>query len=375
MVGVGCANDEAAQTLWAELQRALSVGEDDDVWARWLQLEFERHRVPKVEWQPRPLEAVCRWPAHERDGLQFPARQFVADLSAVLRAKRHMTRRQWVSLLEAILRLGAVAHVLWLCEVNDRLWREVQAVLAGGTAPAAALLASTLVAPASRGLVYGSPAIPIVRDRASAYLSARLGVNLVLHELELQGMSMKAMDSLGDVAAFLAMVQARAPELRARNISGRLADLRDQQARTIACKRGIGSNIEEFCRHCLGQRQPADDSLRGYDQGFHLKKRGGYKSAPWVVSLGPVALLTLVHCCLAEAAGPRSVQRLCEHLAFYGVKVYSDNFASGEIGRSLRMLGLVLDSPDAENGMLLVPPFEVSGEDGAGRRYVERAEA
>lgn len=186
---------------------------------------------------------------------------------------------------------------------------------------------------------------------------------------------MKAMDSLGDVAAFLAMVQARAPELRARNISGRLADLRDQQARTIACKRGIGSNIEEFCRHCLGQRQPADDSLRGYDQGFHLKKRGGYKSAPWVVSLGPVALLTLVHCCLAEAAGPRSVQRLCEHLAFYGVKVYSDNFASGEIGRSLRMLGLVLDSPDAENGMLLVPPFEVSGEDGAGRRYVERAEA
>src|SRR3546814_10239505 len=28
-----------------------------------------------------------------------------------------------------------------------------------------------------------------------------------------------------------------------------------------------------------------------------------------------------------------------------------------ELGQQLRMLGLVLDSPDAESGMLLVPPF------------------
>jgi hypothetical protein len=32
-----------------------------------------------------------------------------------------------------------------------------------------------------------------------------------------------------------------------------------------------------------------------------------------------------------------------------------------ELGHQLRMLGLVLDSPDAESGMLLVPPFLTNG--------------
>lgn len=371
MVAIGCPSDEAAQSLWSELHDALSVGEDDDIWARWLQLEFERQRIMKVDWQPRSISALCRWPAQEREGLHFPARQFVLDLRAVLRAKRQMTRRQWASLLESVLRIGAVAHVMWLCEVSDRLWRELRAVLGGGHAPSAAALTRTLVAPASRSLVYGSPAIPIVRDRASGYLNARLGINLVLHELELQGLSTGSLDSLADVSAFLTSVQSRSAKLAERDVLGVLAKLQDEQARTLACKRGIGSNIAEFCRHSLGQRQTADDSLRGYDQGFHLKKRGGYAAAPWVVSLGPVALLTLVHCCLAEAAGPRSVQRLSEHLECYGLKVYPDNFATGEIGRSLRMLGLVLDSPDAESGMLLVPPFEISRDVGARRRDVE----
>jgi hypothetical protein len=109
----------------------------------------------------------------------------------------------------------------------------------------------------------------------------------------------------------------------------------------------------------LGQRQTADQNLRGYDQGYQLKKRAEYASAPWVVSLGPAALLALVHCCLAEAAGPRSVHRLCEHLAWYGMDVDIDDIAKSDLGKKLRMLGLVLDSPDAESGMLLVPPFEM----------------
>jgi hypothetical protein len=142
-------------------------------------------------------------------------------------------------------------------------------------------------------------------------------------------------------------------------IISELAQLRDTQARTIACKKGIGSNIAEFCRYTLGQRQTADLNLRGYDQGYQLKKRAEYASAPWVVSLGPVAVLALVHCCLAEAAGPRSIQRLSEHLAWYGLNVDVDDIAKSDLGRTLRMLGLVLDSPDAESGMLLIPPFEV----------------
>ena len=71
-------------------------------------------------------------------------------------------------------------------------------------------------------------------------------------------------------------------------------------------------------------------------------------------------MLALVHCCLREAVGPRSVQRLCEYLSKYGIDVDCADIAKSELGRKLRMLGLVLDSPDAESGMLLVPPFNTT---------------
>ena len=113
----------------------------------------------------------------------------------------------------------------------------------------------------------------------------------------------------------------------------------------------------EFASHSLQQRQTADETLRGYDQGYVLRKRGGAKAGPWCVYLGPVCVLALVHACLREAAGPRSVRALCEHLAAYGVEVDLGDVGTGELGSQLRMLGLVLDSPDAESGMLLIPPF------------------
>ena len=71
-----------------------------------------------------------------------------------------------------------------------------------------------------------------------------------------------------------------------------------------------------------------------------------------------MAILALVHCCLRDAAGPRSIQRLCKHLAAYGIRVHCDDVNASDLGRRLRMLGLVLDSPDAESGMLLIPPFD-----------------
>src|SRR3546814_2342035 len=64
----------------------------------------------------------------------FPARQFVRDLNAVIAAKPLLTRRQWTSLLEAVLRLGTVSHVIWLCELHSRVWACLSEAL-GGAGP------------------------------------------------------------------------------------------------------------------------------------------------------------------------------------------------------------------------------------------------
>lgn len=354
MVAFGAPDEQEAGTLWSDLHEALSVGPQDDIWARWLQEEFERRNTTGTHWQRTALPERCQWPLDERVGLRFPAQQFVQDLRAVLNAKSFMTRRQWITLLEAIVRLGAVSHVLWLCDVNDRIWRAARHVLSGGEAPSA----TTLVKIDGPLLGYAAPALSAIRSLASRYLTARLGINLLLHELDALGATVGSLASTSDIAAFLATIASQRDALQDRDVLARLDELLDREARTVACKKGVGSNIVEFCRYSLGQRQTADDTLRGYDQGYQLRKKGEYQKAPWIVSLGPVSLLSLVHCCLAEAAGPRSVQRLSEHLEGYGLAVDRDHFTSGELGKSLRTLGLVLDSPDAEGGMLLIPPFE-----------------
>ena len=366
MICLGSESDAAAKATWGKLFDVLSVTEEDDVWARWLQEEFHRRGKNPREWAATTIDLAASLPKVDRDALRYPARQFVRDLEATMDAKGSMTRRQWVSLLEAVIRLGSVMHVVWLCNVNEKLWRAAREILDGRPAPTSEdEIRRKIVNGEARCLAYGNPAVPIVKEFASGYLTARVGLNVILWALEEIGTSVKRLDSSNDILGFLATIERNREALLEAKVLAIHTEVTDREARAIACKKGIGSNLIEFARHTLGQRQTSDESLRGYDQSYFLRKRGEARNAPWVVSLGPVALLAIVHCCLREAAGPRSVQRLSDHLEWYGIQVNLDVMSGSDLGRKLRMLGLVLDSPDAESGMLMIPPFSSSARLGA----------
>lgn len=363
MVSLGCKDGESAGRLWERLYQSLQVTEEDDVWARWLEQEFLAWKpAPSTPFSFRPLglEGDEGFPALERESLHYPARRFAIDLEATIDAKGSMTRRQWTSMLEALVRLASVSHVLWVCDVHYRAWRHLRDVLFDGKPPAAADAMRGIAFPRSPAyLAYGQAALRTVRSQAEAYLQARLGINLLLWSLEDIGAGEATPLSSPSAFARLAEAASRHREpLLAAGLADALADLRDREATTLSCsKKGIGSNIEEFARHALGQRQTLNNVLKGYDQGYVLRKRGDYAGAPWVVSLGPVLLIALVHCCLHQGGGPRSVHWLCEHLASYGIAVDPKDIGASDLGTNLRMLGLVLDSPDAESGMLMLPPF------------------
>lgn len=364
MVWLGSRDAASATSTWQALFDALTVADDDDIFARFLQAEIGA-------WSPQPVwaavdpgEQSMLDPA-DRDGLDYPAKRFVRDLGAIISAKDSMTRRQWTSLLEAIVRLAAVAHVAWLCDVHAKSWDCIKSALDGG-GPVDAAAARTAIYPkAFQFLSYGDRALPGIKDRASAFLQARLGLNATLWALHAVGIEASSLSSAAAVAEVCDHLRSNATAIEASGIRDVLADVSERETRTLLCKKGIGSNIMEFARHVLGQRQAANPVLRGYDQGFSLRKRGTNNSSPWVVGLGPVSVLALVHCSLAGTTGPRSVRRLSQHLAGYGVIVDYQDIATNELGHQLRMLGLVLDSPDAESGMLLVPPFPALKEEAA----------
>jgi hypothetical protein len=366
MIQMGCNSEEEASHLWKTIFKSLSVDDGDDAWARWLQEEFARRKLPTTSatwsycgWVPEPNDLS---PA-DKEVLTFPAQQFCIDVKSIIEAKPTMTRRQWISLFEAIVRIGAVSHVLWLCGASTRIWDHCLALLAGSVEASFSVQETrrAVFSSAAHHLTYGTVVLPAIRNIASAYLSARLGLNVLLWHLAELGVEISSLNSSEDIHALFLLVQSHREELVTSGVLKNFQELREDpdHARTLSCKKGIGSNLLEFSRYSLGRRQTAEPTLRSYDQSYFLNKRGTAKSAPWIVSLGPVALLALVHCCLRQYRGPRSVKHLSKHLGLYGITVSVEDIGNSELGKELRMLGLILDSPDAESGILLVPPFNL----------------
>jgi hypothetical protein len=360
MVWLGSRNHEEALALWTDLFTGLSIEENDDVFARWLDQESSM-------WSPRPIWKLANinggdvpnlW-SDDFDALRFlPAKRFAKDLRSILEAKPSMTRRQWTSLLEAILRLATVSHVTWLCDVQTRAWLCLADALEGRGPVDVGATRDALFPHYPQYMTYGGKALNALKDKASGYLAARLGLNTLLWVLEDVGLPYKgSISSSSDIAKLCEHIRYNRQQLVNAGVHAAIADVREREARALNCKKGIGSNILEFARHALGQRQAASPLLRGYDQGYILKKKGSSSASPWVVSLGPVAVLGLVHCALAGMGGPRSIHRLGQHLEAYGIAIDRHDIARNDLGHQLRMLGLVLDSPDAESGMLLLPPF------------------
>lgn len=366
VIGFGQACEARAYQVWLSLFEHLSVDNNDDVWARFLQEEFVRWRKPElaIEWkEPEELlrpETISRW---HQDSLRIPASQFRQDLECVMDLKEFLTRRQWISMVESVLRLGTASHVMWLCRANHECLMLVEAVLNGDQTPTAECVRQRL------GLDtpfwnYGQIAARTIKEYARDFVIARAGLNLVLwHCQELQSKSGLAMpkeplSNASHIAEFLGYLASIRSSFPYSQYEGNLRSAIEADPRVAACKKGITCNITEFLRHVLGQRQTSEPGMESYDQGYYLRKRGSYSSAPWIMSFGPVAVLMLVHGCTHKARGPRTVEDLCRHLAGYGIEARAQDVVRMDLGKTLRNLGLVLDSPDAEGGMVLVSPFK-----------------
>lgn len=364
MILFGAGSEGDARSLWESLHAALAVTERDDVWARWVDSELANWRQPQGN--PFTLQPLVQaWPSafQATDGrdLQYPAKQFVRDLAAIISVKPQMTRRQWTSLLEAVLRVASAAHVMWLTEVNHRIWSRIYAALRAQAGSTGESIGAADVATYPSVLAYfpyGSAAMDKAKVLVSKYLYARLGVNAVLWGLDDIGQSFNTpLSSEAAVEQLARLVERNRLALQQAGVLATWLDLQESEARTLSCAKGIGSNMLEFVRHCIGQRQTARDVLRGYDQGYSIRKKSNDARARWIVGLGPVAVIAMAHCCLYETGGARSVHRLCDHLSRYGILINKDEVAASDLGQKLRLLNLVLDSPDAESGMLVIPPF------------------
>lgn len=363
LLAFGESNSNSVEKRWRDVFSALSVNESDDVLAQFLNGEFARWRGDEFQhaWQPpEPFEIPAAISAWHCDSVEIPARRFAADIDRIIALKSELTRRQWISLLEAVVRLGAASHVMWQCRAGHQIDNLLVAVLSGEALPSNNQV-QELLGIGRAFWSYGKTAAPTIRSNARDYVMARLSLNLLLWHLDASGFFASypnlTLTSATTITEFLEKLHAWRQKFDLEAYRTNLRRAIDENPRIVAGKDGIGSNIFEFLRHVLGQRQTSESGLDTYDQGYFLRKRAAYSAAPYIVSMGPVSALALVHCCTYGARGPRTVEDFCRHVSQYGIEVRSQDVASNDLGKTLRNLGLVLDSPDAEGGMVLVSPF------------------
>jgi hypothetical protein len=358
IVILGSENNATANKNWKEFFNALSVGENDDVWARFLQMEFTAWRSEKnINWsEPSKLQASQVDSNFLSKENQIPAQQFVKDLLKIIELKDYLTRRQWISMIESILRIGSATHVLWLCRANEKCFELMYNLFEGGKVEKEHSLNEIF----SRGAGfwrYGQLAYNTIDDLASGFMRARLGINLIILHLKEAGceISEKCLSNEKSFAQFLKQIESYREKIK-------FKDFRESFQQALEHnKREIGkSKVVEFVRSVLGQRQTNEHGLESYDQGFYLGKKGDYRSSPWIVSMGPVAVISIAYACTSLKDGPATIEDFCNHLKNYGIVVDVEEVGRSGIGSTLRNLGLVLDSPDAEGGMIIINPFNRS---------------
>jgi hypothetical protein len=379
VIGAGKGEADGA-TLVVSLGKALQIDDTDDLFARFVDRALGSISSPPMVAPYNGIslsdEELHAYRGHVPTESKFsPAERFCMDMPTILGLKPQLTRRQWTVLVEALLRLGLGMHALWVCQLNVLTW--ALAIDAAAGKPVASESAIEAVLWESHCdshplLEIGQNSEPLLKQLIERYAYARLGLNLLLCQLEdvgvgwdskvAIGFSMQSGNAAaGSVRTFLEHVAANRSKINIdppewlRRQCAELVDATPALRELTKCEAGFTKNLFEFARHSLGQIKAKDVEQKSYDQSYLIAYPGG-KSLP--VQPGPAMLILLVHaCCNVQGGIPASLDDLRRHLSHYGLRAPAGELAQGRVGADLEKLGLVVDSPDAAGGRMLVAPF------------------
>lgn len=355
-------SEQDLEHIWDSLYETLSVESDDDIWAQLIERELSAWDTSQdSKWEKIPY-GEPEFTGEEKGIPRNPSSQFVEDIETLVKLKKHLSRRQWTSIFESLLRLGSSSFTFWVCYLHSQIWEAMNQALKSQFEKDKSNFYETLSTPNEGFLEIEEYTSQKINKFSRNYFSARIGINLVftyLDEHDLYDVP-QAFNGVEDLYNWIKGLDSKSPNINYQEINLQHKQILEKYTRHLKCKKGIPNNLKEFLTYCLSKRQTSNEELKNYDQGYFVNKSTENKRSPWIVSLGPVAVLLLVHCCTAGKNYPQTLVDLCTHMEQYGLTTVPDQVPFNSLGDTLRNLNLVLDSPDAEGGMVLVPPFRVN---------------
>ena len=367
MLHKGASSNTAADQLLEQVAHAFSIEEKDDAWARLLDSELrqvEQHwregargsKIPSVSMVP-----------HSIDTPVFPSRGLVEDLPVILSLKSGLTRRQWISILDSFLRIACVTEMLWIARTSRELGRAILAISEGRTPPPDAGEIPELLVGDGVFLTSCQPFDAQVQQQIRDYAHERLFLSEYLVRMEAadpefiqQFEKAGALRTNKGISLLLSDATKRTDQARdARSEVVKLIDAKPDFLRLNKTS-GWPTQVYFFIKGALAQRMTREPEKRHFDQGYWSAKSGTAKSAKWIFRVGPIGVLTMAHLARVRSGGAATANSLVNQFARYGIRISLDEVTRGQVGTDLRHLGLVVDSPDAEGGMLIRTPFTTS---------------
>lgn len=366
MIRKGAGNAEEANRLGKLVGDKLALEEEnEDVWAK--ELEGCMKAMGQV-WDEPDSSAGSGGKKvglpHTIDCDPFPARALCNDLEYILKLKDVLTRRQWISMLDSFLRMACATELLWVARTNTQIGKLLSSV---ADDPLTKLPTEDEVARQLVGdgflLTSNLPFEPQVQKLIRDYANARIFIREFLGFLQTdQAKHYEELQNAGGLSSHkgISTIVQMALKHRKETISirRRVFNLIDSEPLFLNLKtsKSWPAQYYFFVNGVLSQRQTKDLGKMHFDQGYWCPKPS--KNAKKVFRPGPIGVLTMAHLAGAQNGGSATSNGLVSQFSRYGIRVTLDDVTQGKLGQDLRHLGLVMDSPDAEGGMLIRSPFE-----------------
>ena len=363
-----CMPENQVDEFLLKLKEAISVNENDDLFAKFisekLEIALEKHvgtRISDFKSDSAYKHSKpCYMPESVRDKIVIaPFKRFANDIRAVMSVKPYVSRRQYMAMLESILRIGTASHVVWMCNINKRIEKQIFELFKSSNKKyTESDLYEALNMPPSGVFSYGMNFQVRMREFFKTYEYATKRISFLLYRLKnISNLPHEAYDwgtpesfvkSINQIKEYLQSTPGFIDEYEV-DFSKHYRDSIKKYTLRVDCQ---ATHLLRFVQTVLAQNnQPNSDRYSRYDQSYLLRHRTHSNRSAIILNAGAVTLMTLVHCCSYNNSTVL-LSNLEDAMMTYGISI-----PPGEVAESfknqLRELGLTIDSPDAESGMVL----------------------
>lgn len=383
MIWLGTKDNRDFNSLWQSLFNAISVSKEDDFTAlfieeeitKWITYIFQSDNHKKDDnikldnikfsldkYEDNECGSQFDFECEDYNQLDYPAKQFVSDLKSLINIKDKLSRKLWISLLDAIIRLASASHLLWLCKQQKELYYRMDDILYHEILkydyPNSVFFKSDnkkedsiLKATSSKSVTHSLK--QIIGTSSQFAKGIRYWINIALSENYEENVSLLKFNKLSDYFFFFNFIKKK---LVTKERLKEYEQIMSGLSKEVSCKRGSSSNKLEFVNYVLRRKYPLEKELQEYDQSYVIKKKTRSKNSPWIISFGDTSLMAITYCALGKEFSSNSISKLVKYLDNYGI-YFDPSVPNNILVKKLRLLGLILDSPDSEGSLQINSPF------------------